>query len=158
MSALPAAHAQALRRVAAALAETDIVWALTGSASFALQGMALTPNDLDLQTDADGAYAIAHRFADCVTRPVAFSEAEQVRSHFGALRIEGIKVEIMGDMETRLPDGTWGGSQDWAEHITAVPLDDLRIPALSLDYEYHAYLRLGRAERAAAIKAFLESR
>ena len=38
---------------------------------------------------------------------IAFSSAEKIRSHFGALMIDGIKVKIMGNVQKRLEDGSW---------------------------------------------------
>jgi len=38
--------------------DKDIVWALTGSTAFIIQGMQFAPNDIDIQTNEIGAYAI----------------------------------------------------------------------------------------------------
>jgi hypothetical protein len=72
---------------------------LTGSLSFALQGVSVEPRDIDLQTDETGAYAIEKLFQEQVVKPVAFWASENMRSHFGVLEIAGIKVEIMGRTE-----------------------------------------------------------
>ncbi|MFC6233223.1 nucleotidyltransferase domain-containing protein, partial [Paenibacillus allorhizosphaerae] len=40
------------------LSMTQINWALTGSTSFALQGLPYEPGDIDIQTDQQGAYEI----------------------------------------------------------------------------------------------------
>ena len=45
------------------LAEMSVLWVVTGSLGMALQGMPVTVHDIDLQTDAAGAYKIAHIFA-----------------------------------------------------------------------------------------------
>ncbi|HEX7065215.1 MAG TPA: hypothetical protein VF199_09155 [Bacillales bacterium] len=44
------------------LQEQKIPWVLTGSLAFAMQGVPLTPNDIDIQTDRDGAVAIENLF------------------------------------------------------------------------------------------------
>ena len=154
---LPAAHLRVVHHLVTRLGD-DFTWAITGSTSFALQGLPLTPNDIDLQTDEAGAYAIERRLAEYVSRKVAYSATERVRSHFGALVIAGLTVEIMGALETRLADGSWGGSTNWAEHIIFVEVADWRVPVLSLAYEHAAYLRLGRLERAAMLAAWLTDR
>lgn len=104
---LPWRHLAALREIEARLRGSGVRWALTGSASFAPQGVPVEARDIDVQTDAAGAYSLAGRFAEAVTRPVAFSEAGRMRSHFGALRLYGVTVELMGDIAKRLPDGRW---------------------------------------------------
>ncbi|MCB9451268.1 MAG: hypothetical protein H6672_07495 [Anaerolineaceae bacterium] len=148
-------HLAALRRIHGRLAGSEIVWALTGSLSFALQGVPVEPHDIDLQTNAAGAYAIERHLADYVTRPVAFSAAETVRSHFGRLRVGGVEVDIIGDIEKRLPDGSWDAPPDiahWRRWITAT---GIRLPVLALEYEVEAYRKLGRLEQAQLVKDFL---
>jgi hypothetical protein len=153
-------HLNVLRQIIARLdrweaGENRVNWALTGSLSFALQGLPVEPHDIDLQTDRAGAYAVERCFAEAVIRPVAFSAAANIRSHFGALCIDGITVEIMGDIEKRLPDGSWEGPVDLARHRRFVDVEGLRVPVLSLAYERDAYLKLGRVERAALLAEWI---
>lgn len=131
-------------------------WALTGSTSFALQGVPVEPTDVDVQTTEDGAYAIADAFPDRVVEPVTFSETDAIRSHFGVLDVDGIEVEVMGALQKRRPDGTWEPPVDVTEHRTFVTVDDTRVPVLSLSYEADAYERLGRTERAALLAEYAE--
>lgn len=149
------AYLAVLHIMYARLTNSTVNWALTGSLSFALQGVPVEPHDIDLQTDAAGAYAIERLFAEYVKRRVAFSSAERIRSHFGALEIDGIKVEIMGDIQKRLPDGSWEPPMDIALHRRLIDVDDMRVPVLSLEYEHQAYLMLGRTERAELLKNYL---
>jgi hypothetical protein len=74
----------------------EIIWALTGSASFALRGIDFVVNDIDLQTDKLGAYQIEQCFSNHIFQPVTFSSSDRIRSHFGVLLIDGVRVEIMG--------------------------------------------------------------
>lgn len=151
---IPPGHMNVLRQLVARL-DQGVNWAITGSLNFALQGLPIKPNDIDLQTDEAGAYEIEHRFVEYVSRKIAFSGTERIRSHFGALAIDGIEVEIMGAIETRLFDGSWGGSSDWADNKRIVEIEGLRVPVLSIAYEHRAYLRLGRVERAAVLAQWL---
>jgi len=93
-----------------------------------------------------------------VVRNVEFSSSEKIRSHFGELSIEGIKVEIMGDIQKRLPDGTWEDPIDIRSKTCFVNCDELSIPVVSLEYEYEAYYRLGRTEKAEQVRRYLEQR
>ena len=47
-----------LKTLCVTLNEVDVIWAVTGSLGFALQGMDIPINDIDLQTDKNGAYQI----------------------------------------------------------------------------------------------------
>jgi len=147
-----------LRKIYARLVNTNIIWVLTGSLSFALQGIALQPHDIDLQSDEAGAYEIERRFSEFVVRKVTFSTAEKIRSHLGALSIDGIQVEVMGDISKRLDDGTWEEPVNLTRHKRIIIVEDMHIPILSLEYEYHAYLKLGRIEKAQILKQALQGR
>lgn len=153
---LPSHFSLALRTLHSRLAGTGILWALTGSTSFVLQGLPLTPNDVDLQTDALGAYEIEHLFIEHATRPIEFSSTGSVRSHFGELNLCGVEIEIMGDMQHRLPDGTWTHPPDLRPLIRFIEWEGLEVPVLSLEYEADAYLELGRLERAVQLKNFFQ--
>lgn len=130
-------------------------WALTGSMSFALQGVPVTVGDIDIQTDEAGAYELERRLSEFVERPVAFSAAERIQSHFGALSIGGVKVEIMGAVQKRLPDGSWEAPVDPARHRWVITVDGMQIPVLDLAYEHRAYLALGRTEKARLLEQWV---
>lgn len=155
MTGLPAAHRRAVHRLVDVL-PADLPWALTGSTSFALQGLDLKPDDIDVQTTEAGAYRIEATFADAVATPVEFRESEGIRSHFGVLGLEGIEVEIMGDVERRGPDG-WVGPPDLSAHRQMVTVDCRSVPVLDLAYEARAYEMLGREKRAAQLRAHVET-
>ena len=153
---IAARYLNALRVIARRLEGQAIDWAVTGSCGFALQGLDVAVHDIDLQTDGPGAYAIERALADKSSRKVAYSAAERIRSHFGTLEIDGVKVEIMGGIQKRLGDGTWEAPVDIRLHQRWVAIGDVRIPVLSLEYEYMAYLALGRAERAEMLRVWLQ--
>jgi len=147
-----------LRQIYTRLKDSNINWAVTGSFGFALQNVPVTPHDIDLQTDEAGAYEIEHLLSEHVTRDVAFSSVENIRSHFGALTIDGIKVEIMGDIAKRLEDGTWEEPVDLERCKQFVEVEGMQIPVLSLEFEYQAYLKLGRQEKAQILRKVLQDR
>jgi hypothetical protein len=118
--------------------------------------MDLTIHDIDVQTDAAGAYAIERCLAEYIVQPVRFVGSERMRSHLGALEIGGVKVEIIGALQKRLGDGSWEEPAQVDRHKRWVDLAGLRIPVLALEYEYEAYRTMGRLEKAEMIKAWLE--
>lgn len=94
---IPQTHLEVLRRLYERLEDAGVNWVVTGSLGFALQGIPLEPHDIDIQTDRDGAYEIESLFSEFVVKPVEFRESEAIRSHFGVLMIDGVRVEIMGE-------------------------------------------------------------
>ena len=151
-------HRAALLALVSRLADTGVVWALTGSLGHRLQGAPVEVHDIDVQTDEAGAYRIADALKDAVVRPVELRAAGAIRSHFGEFRLEGLKVEVMGAMQKQLPDGSWEPPVDVAAHRVFVDFEGHRLPVLSLDCEWQAYERLGRRERAALLRQHTLSR
>lgn len=141
-----------------ALRGHDITWSLTGSTAFALQGVPVDAHDIDLQTDEAGAYAIQSLFPTRVLRPVALSEAPDIRSHFGAVTVEGVRVEIMGALQKRLPGGNWEPPVDVEPLRVLVQWKGYHVPVLALEYECGAYARLGRNEKSTCLKRFLREK
>lgn len=127
-------------------------WVITGSLGMALQGMELAVHDIDLQTDKEGAYEIERRFSEYVVKPVRYFPSERIRSHFGALAIGGVKVEIMGDLQQRLDDQTWEEPVKVELHKLWVGIDGMQIPVLSLEHEYRAYFLMGRIKKAEMLR------
>ncbi len=142
---------------ASVLLGTDVVWAVTGSLGMALHGLDLPVHDIDLQTDEQGAYAMERRLAQYVIRPVGYTPSERMRSHLGALEIEGVKVEIMGAVQKRLGDGSWEAPVDVLGCREWVEVRGARIPVLSLEYEYAAYQKMGRTATAEVLRKWLEA-
>ena len=97
--------------------KTDITWAVTGSLCFALQGIPVVPHDIDLQTDSLSAYKLEQVFTKYSTRKVQYSISEKIRSHFGELMINDIKVEIMGDIQKKTSNNIWEESIDISKYI-----------------------------------------
>ncbi len=149
-----------LRQLYARLNGTDINWAVTGSLCFALQGVPMPEvHDIDLQSDATGAYAIERLFVEHVTRKVELSAASRIRSHFGALQIDGIKVEIMGDVEKRVDAASdWEEPPDLNSVKRYVQVDEMCVPVMDLEYECQAYRDMGRIAKANLLREWLDEK
>jgi len=137
-----------LRTVSLQLNESNVQWALVGSLGLAVRGMSTEPHDIDIITDKAGAYEMERLFSRYVTRRVALRTSEKIQSHFGILEIQGVKIEIMGDFQIKLPDGSWESPPDLARYLQTVQVDDMHVHVLSLEWEYQTSLKLGRGEKA----------
>ncbi len=142
--------------ILARLAGQGVDWALTGSLGHALQGVPVWPRDIDLQADEAGAHAIMDCFPEFVHQPIAYLVSADIRSHFGIMHIDGVKVDVMGAVEKRLSDGTWTPPPDLSRHRRFVMVAGRHLPVLDLAYEADAYELLGRHERAALIRRVLQ--
>ncbi|PSP18496.1 hypothetical protein BRC62_02970 [Halobacteriales archaeon QH_10_67_13] len=153
---LPAAHADAVRTLTRHLDGLAEPWALTGSTSFALQGVPVEPDDVDVQTTEAGARAAETLLGEAVTEPVERVESERIRSSLGAARVGGVTVELIGGVEKRRAEGSWTEPPPIGELRRTVALGDCIVPVLPLAYEARAYERLGRKERAALLREHAE--
>lgn len=154
--ALPDAHLAALRNLVALLPLVEVNWALTGSMGHLLQGAPVQPHDIDVQTDEAGALKAAELLAPYLIAPLRRRESERMRSLFGAFVVDGVAVELMGAVQKRLADGSWGPPTDPAEHRRLVHVESLVVPVLSLQYEAAAYASIGRHDRASLLRRTLE--
>ena len=148
-------HIEALRLIAGLAAkEPGLVWALTGSTSFALQGMDVTAHDIDIQADRDSAYQLGGLLAGYCIEPVRFCSTERIRSHFGKFQVGLAEIEIMGDIEKRQPGGGWEGPPSLGALVQYVAHEGMRLPVLPLWYEAKAYRIMGRTARAEEIERY----
>ncbi len=152
---LPAPFLPVLHQLHTTLHGQDVLWTITGSTAFALRGLPFTPNDIDLQTDAPGAYAIEKLLPEFVAHPVTYSGTERIRSHFGQLQMDSIKIEIMGDVE-KWVNGRWQPPPDLTQHREYVQFVEMKVPVLSLAYECVAYEEMGRRETAVILQQWLQ--
>lgn len=142
---IPNEHMQVLRKIVTRLnnrrawESRRIQWVVTGSVGMALQGMDLNVHDIDLQTDRDGAYEVERSLAEYVVQPVRYVESERIRSHLGRLAIDGIQVEIMGDIQKRLEDGTWEELVRVEEHRQWLAVEGMQVPVMALILSLRLY-------------------
>ena len=153
---IPATHLRVLRRVRGLLANTEVMWVLTGSLGLALQGVETDVHDIDVQTDRAGALELARLLAEYVVRPVVLKEDALVRSYLGAAEIDGVEVEIIGDIQKRPPGGRWGPPPDLARLAVTMEAGGFPVRVLPLEYERDAYRAMGRFEKAELIDRALQ--
>lgn len=151
-------YAETLAEVYDTLAGSTVNWVLTGSLSFAIRGMSFNVHDIDIQTDKTGAYEMEKIFAAKSYKKVTFVTGDMIRSHFGQLRINGVIVEIMGDIQKRRPDGSWEEPVNLERCKQFVKIEHMLVPVLSVEYEYHAYQLLGREYVAVLLRQWMDEK
>jgi len=145
----------ALKMIAIRLNNSNINWAITGSVGHLILGVHVYPKDIDIITDVDGAYKIEKIFNDYIIKNVQYSIQKKMKSYFGVLKINGIDIEIMGNVKN-LISGEWVPHVDWNNNIIYATIDDIKIPVLSLDYEYKIYKMLNKLSRLKLIEQRLK--
>lgn len=149
-------HIQVLIKIAAALGNRNIDWVVTGSMGMALHGVPLEVHDIDLQTDKNGVFEIEEIFKENIIAPIAFRSSDRLQSYFGKLEIDGIQVDLMGDLQHRSTDLSWEEPVKVAEHREWLECGDLSVPMMPLEYEVVAYSKMGRIERAKLLRDWLD--
>jgi hypothetical protein len=150
---LPEQHADVLSFLVKRTPPREHLWALTGSAGLRLQGVDLSVNDLDLQTDAKTVFLLEKELAEFMKVPVHLWESEHTLSYHGQAEINGLLVELLGDIRHRQPDDTWSSSLDLNSVLVWVEWRGFGIPALSLNHEAIAYEKMGRIQKAELIRS-----
>lgn len=152
---LPTQHADVLSLLVEKVPPAENLWALTGSAGLRLQGVDLSVNDLDLQTDSKTVFLLEKELAEFMKVPVHLWESEHTLSYHGQAEINGLQVELLGDIRHRQPDGTWGTSLEIESVLVWVDWRNLKIPVLSLTHEAFAYEVMGRVQKAELIRSVI---
>ncbi len=150
---LPEPHADVLSLLVTKFIPADTLWALTGSAGLRLQGIDLSVHDLDLQTDAKTIYLLEKKFAEFMKVPVHVWETDHTLSYHARAEVDGLQVELLGDIRHRGEDGAWLPPLDLPSVLVWVEWRELRIPVLSLAHEALAYEKMGRVQKAALIRS-----
>jgi hypothetical protein len=153
------AYREAVCRLADDLPD-GVTWAVAGSANLALQGVDVEPEDVDVVCDESGAYTIEAAFSDASTELVRYREDPDagIASHYGALELEGVRVEIVGDVHYRVEDGDsdgddteWVPAADVAEEREFVTVEGRDVPVMPLEAEREGYAELGRDDRVSQL-------
>jgi hypothetical protein len=116
--------------------------------------METSVRDIDVITDGAGADAIPQRLGGRIVRPVTSGGTDRIRSRFGVLECEGWTIEVMGEVEFRAADGAWEPPVDVRGRRVFVALGPDFVPVMPLPHEIHMYERLGRSDKAAALRRF----
>lgn len=137
--------------------DQGVEWAISGSLALALYGLPVVPKDIDLQTDRSGADALSRLLqAYQVYPPGLHLGVRLMRSYLAQYRIEGVVVEVMGDLEYQSVNGSWHRAPDFKLQRRTQEYLGISVPVVSLEYLHEFYLQLQRPARVALIEAKLQ--
>lgn len=133
-------------------------WSIVGNSNLRLQGIHIDDDSIDIVTDKEGAQIFEEIFVDHIIEPVIYSCVDKkFKSHFGQFNINGINIDIMGDLEIYdIEHNKWISSINSNKIITK-NLGNSIIFASSLDHELEMYRAMGYVDKAQLIiKNFVE--
>lgn len=80
-------------------------WFIIGTSNLLLAGFNVEPNDIDILTDKSTA-SLIHKFLKPFEVPVQLKkDDEKFRSAFSRYNIEGVSIELMGDLQVNTNAG-----------------------------------------------------
>ncbi|MCC7574853.1 hypothetical protein KO361_04645 [Candidatus Woesearchaeota archaeon] len=147
---------EVLRIIVERLEQQKFKWVLVGSASLALQNVKIKPGDVDILTDGDDALKMNEIFKDFKVRDVEFKTSEIFESYFGEFNINGVKVEIMGDLKEKI-DGEWTSLKDRLKRTEYVEVDSFKVPVSPLSEQLVSYEKLGREKDKVKVELIREA-
>jgi hypothetical protein len=151
-ASLPPAHRRALETVCERLEGLELEWAVSGSVALVLQGVPTTCNDLDLLFTSWSVRIAESLLAREVDERVAPRRRIDIRGLLGRAQIEGVSVELLGDVQNALPDGGWSDPPRILEQRTWVAFGERECPVVSLAVLEASYAERGRTEKVRLIR------
>lgn len=146
---------EALRIIDQKLKDQKIKWVLVGSTSLALQGVKIKPKDIDILADKEGAFKLNELLKEYEIKPIKFSSSELFESYLGELKINEIKVEVMGNLKERIDNKWCSLSKRLIPKI--IKIGELKIPVSSLEEQLAAYEKFGRKKDSIKIQKIKET-
>jgi hypothetical protein len=155
---LNSAIIKALKIINQKLKGKKIKWVLVGSTSLALQGVKVTPKDIDILTDKKGAFKIEKLFKKYKVGviPVKLSHSKLFKSHFGKFKLDDVKFEVMGDLKEKRGD-KWVSFSARLESPKIIKIGGMKIPVSPLKEELKFYQKLNRKKDLIRVQKIKEA-
>ena len=134
---------EVLIRISNDLEKNNIPWVLVGSLSLYLQGVNIEPEDIDILTTREGALKLNALWDKFKIKSVSFSETSSFRSYYGRFEIDGILVEVMGELEQRMND-EWVSLMNRLINPVIITIAGARIPVSPLEDQLASYEKSNR--------------
>ncbi len=130
-------------------------WALAGSTASALQGIPLTPQDIDIITDRKGARLLSIQLKKFTVSPLRWGESEHFASLLAQFKLEGAKVEVIGDLRVK-GDRGYLRFNLWP-FVREIPFAGQKVYVVPLEWQLLVNLIVGKRGRAETIAFHLRS-
>ncbi len=128
----------------------------------ALQGLEISPHDVDLfLPSGDAAFLMADTLGEFVESPPHRRASEPFASYYGHCRIEGVEIDLIGELVIETPQGSLQLGSDsllW-QRDSSLPFQGWKVPSIPLEIQLVTYyLMPKRAKRVNQIISLLKDR
>lgn len=159
---LPAQVRGALSTILERLQGSSIAWRLGGSMALALQGLEILPRDIDLfLPTGDAARLMAETLGEFVESPPHWRVSEPFASYYGHCRIEGVEIDLIGELAIETPQGNVNLGADsllW-QRESFLPFQGWKVPSIPLEIQLVTYYLMPKREgRVNQITSLLKDR
>jgi hypothetical protein len=159
---LPVQIRQALSTLLERLQGSSIEWRLGGSVALALQGLEVSPRDVDLfLPSGDAARLMAETLGEFVESPPHRRTSEPFTSYRGHCRIETVEIDLIGELVIETPQGRveLGAHSLLWRRESSLPFQGWKVPSIPLEIQLVTYyLMPEREERVNQITSLLKDR
>jgi len=130
--------------------------------ALALQGLEISPHDIDLfLPSGDSARLMAETLGEFVESPPHRRASEPFTSYYGHGRIEGVEIDLIGELVIETPQGSVELGADsllWRRE-SSLPFQGRKVPSIPLEIQLVTYyLMPKREERVNQITSLLKDR
>lgn len=146
----------ALKKLYKIINGKQIHWILTGSTSLAIQDVDVKINDdIDILTDKQGSDKIDKLLENFRLKKPNYSISDKYKSYFGIYKIGNVKIEVMGEFQYLMNDGSWS-KPNQNNKIIIKKFERMSLPILSLDRELLEYENVGAHDKVEKIREALK--
>jgi len=129
----------------------DINFAFIGSVNLYIQRLKVEPRDIDILTTPEGIKKIDKILDKYRTKEIYFDESDGRNSFRGFYEINGIEIEVLGNMNNLYRE------IDILDKKIHAKLNNIKLPCIALDNELEAYKKMGRIDKVEIIEKFLRA-
>ncbi len=159
---LPTQVRRALSTLLERLQDSSIEWRLGGSVALALQGLEISPRDVDLfLPSGDAACLMGETLGEFVESPPHWRTSGPFASYYGHCRIEGVEIDLIGELVIETPQGSvrLGADSLLWRWESSLPFQGWKVPSIPLEIQLVTYyLMPKREERVNQITSLLKDR
>jgi hypothetical protein len=106
-------------------------------------------------TTKEGAYKISSLLREYEVEPIKFGRTKIFSSHLGRFLVDGIKVEVMGNLKCKVK-GKWISLTSRLKRLEYVKVRDTRIPVPGLEDQLKVYSKIKRRKNLEKVKKIKE--
>jgi hypothetical protein len=159
---LPTRVRRALSTILERLQGSSMEWRVGGSVALALQGLEISPRDIDLfLPSGDSARLMAETLGEFLESPPHRRASEPFTSYYSHCRIEGVEIDLIGELviETHRGSVELGADSSLWRRESSLPFQGWKVPSIPPEIQLVTYyLMPKREDRVNQITSLLRDR